>query len=461
MPYDKDVVDKPISHAQSNTVTSSNWESSTTKSNQSLEISSTTQQPSIHQNDLSTLKDKENIVPWGTIKGPNSSYSCDSENKLGHKIENKHDVSNENVVDSNRKIVDDNFTETVEQHTRDVENVNVSMTSLHCLPNLKLQLNNSTIIVHDEIVKPETNCFQKQSPVKDALVSDHLEYVDIKKSSNQTSCVENIKKDVNTIDSNADMFNGLHEVINDDAFLNSNNNNTIINDQENDGFCDFETALPNFQNVPLPNRTPQVLDEITTNIQPVEQSHALATQPNLECDKILRDVSALEDYKLEQNSNSTYSNCSTFQNHLDNDIYSENISDSEFDEFCDFHTFSTPITGNPPTVNQNYLLNTESNSPKKSDSIEVKHSNNEHVKSIVTTDINSTLKSDNQNDITNDDDNFCDFESGFPTSAFRASDQISSVHQSDEVLDSKLQVNFDYKQFCNDIFQGDYVSVCF
>jgi len=108
--------------------------------------------------------------------------------------------------------------------------------------------------------------------------------------------------------------------------------------------------------------------------------------------------------------------------------------------------------------------------PDNSKTLEFKHSEIDHVQTIITHDINDSLTSkyDNQgnihkNDVNidNNDDNFCDFESGFTKSNFHVNNKIVNPKQNNEILNSESQVQFNYKEFCKDVFQGNYVSFLF
>ncbi|XP_060856404.1 uncharacterized protein PF3D7_1120600 isoform X2 [Metopolophium dirhodum] len=459
LPYDGDDVHETAVCIEANTNESlSKLPSSIAKNDLSMESSLSEQEPSLHQNNLSIWKDKKD-VPCENIKKLTSNDSCDNVNEIDCNTEIKHNESSENVIDNNRKIINDDLSLTSEQYISDLVNIKNNIIPQH-LPNLVLQLNNYEVYENNEIYQPKTNANNEKSTGQDILVNGHLECVDIEESSNQTNCVQNVllddlKNDV----SDTDTPNGMYAMLVDNLSIN-NNNIMIKNDQEEyTDFCDFETDLPHSLNVPLPNRTSQEHHEIIEDPQTVDQhdfDKIPLTQFNDEHCKMLKNISILVENKKEQNVESINPNCSTFQY---NKINVEHNSDSEFDEFSDFHVFPTSTTKKKSICDTNDddddddFCTYETCRQDFNDTVELKHSN---VKCVTSND--SVLKSENQNSIINndDDDNFCDFESGYTTSGFHTSDQVIDLKQSYAILDSESRVQLDYKQFCKDAFQGDY-----
>jgi len=373
-----------------------------------------------------------------------------------------------NVIDNNRKIINDDLSLTSEQYICDIANVKNNIIPQH-LPNLVLQLNNSEVYENNEINQPNTNVNYEKATDQGTLVNGHLKCVDIDESFNQTNCVQNVlledlKNDVNDIGAP----NGMYAMLVDNLSINNNNNNIMIkNDQEEyTDFCDFETDSPHPLNVPLPNRTSQENHGIIENPLIFDQhdfDKLPLTQFNDKHCKILKNIPVLVEDKIEQNVESINPNCSTFQY---NEINVEDNSDSEFDEFSDFHVFSTSTTKKKSMCDTNDdddddFCTYEICRQDLNDTAELKHSNVDQVKCVTSND--SILKSENQNSIINNDDdnddNFCEFESGYATSGLHTSDQVIDLKQSYAILDSESHVKLDYKQFCRDTFQGDYVRL--
>ncbi|XP_008178768.1 uncharacterized protein LOC100575814 isoform X2 [Acyrthosiphon pisum] len=465
LPYDGDVVHETVVCIEPNTNESLLKRPSSIANNDlSMESSLSEQEPSLHQNNLSIWKDKKD-VPWENIKKLTSNDSCDNVNEIDCNTEIKHNESSENVIDNNRKIINDDLSLTSEQFICDLSNVKNNIIPQH-LPNLVLQLNDYEVYENNEIYQPKTNANNEKSTGQDILVNGHLECVDVEESSNQTNCVQNVlldnlKNDVSVTDTP----NGMFAMLVDNLSINNNNNNIMIkNDQEEyTDVCDFETDLPHSLNVPLPNRTSQEHLEIIEDPQTVDQhdfDKIPLAQFNDEHCKILKNISILVENKIEQNVESINSNCSTFQC---NEINVEHNSDSEFDEFSDFHVFPTSTTKKKSICDtddddDDDFCTYETCRQDFNDTAELKHSNVEQVKRVTIND--SILKSENQNSIINndddDDDNFCDFESGYTTSGLHTSDQVIDLKQSCAIIDSESCVQLDYKQFCKDAFQGDY-----
>ncbi|XP_060846643.1 aftiphilin isoform X3 [Rhopalosiphum padi] len=465
LPYDGDVIREPAACIESNSNdTLSKLPSNISMNDPSVESSLSEQQPSLHQNNLSIWKDKKDIS-WENINKLTND-SCDNVNEIDCNTEIKHNESSENIIDNNRKIVDDDLSVTSDQYICDLENVK-NNTIPPNLPNLVLQLNNSEVYENNETFQPVTNVNFEKSTDQKTLVNGYLECVNVKESSNQTNCVqnvllENLKNDV----SDTGTPNDTYVISVDDLSVNNNNNNNIIikNDQEEySDFCDFETNLPDSLNVPLPNRTSQENHEITEDYHTVDQHNIdkiPLTQLNDEHCTILKNIEKLIENKIEQNVESISPDCSTFQN---NEINVEHNSGSEFDEFSDFHVFSNSTIENKLICDKNDddddFCNYETSIPNFNDSVKFKHSNVEEVQ-CSTSNINDlVLKPDNQNSVINnddDDDNFCDFESGYTTSGYHTIDQVKDSKQNCANLDSESHVPLDYKQFCKDAFQGDY-----
>ncbi|XP_022160585.1 putative uncharacterized protein DDB_G0282133 isoform X2 [Myzus persicae] len=466
LPYDGDIVHEPAVCIEANTNESLlKQPSSIAKNGLSTEPSLSEQEPSLHN--LSIWKDKKE-VPCENIKKltSNDNY-CDNVNVIDCNTEIKPNESSENVIDNNRKIINDDLSLTSEQYICDIVNVKNNIIPQH-LPNLVVQLNNSKVYENNEIYQPEANVNFEKSTDQDTLVNGHLECVDIEESSNQTTCVHNVLlEDLKNDVSDTDTPNSMYALLTDNSSTNNNNNNNnnmIKNDQEEyTDFCDFETDLPHSLNVPLPNRTSQEHHEIIEDPQTVNQ-HDFENLPlkqefNDEHCKILKNISLLVENKVEQNIESINANCSTFQ-------YNENNvghnSDSEFDEFSDFHVFSNSTSKKKSicgTNDDDDFCNYETCRQDYNDKVEFKHSNVEPVNCVSSNDNGSILKSDNQKCIINndadDDDNFCDFESGYITPG-HTSDQVIDLKQNYAILDSETHVQLDYKQFCKDAFQGDF-----
>lgn len=463
LPYDGDVVKGPVGCIEPNTNESlSKWSSNIAKNDLPVESSVSEQEPSLLQN---IWQDKKNNVPWENIKKLTSSDTCDNVYEIDYNSKITHNESSEVLIDCNRKIIDVDLSVTSEQCICDIANVKNNIIPQY-LPNVVLQVNNSEIYENSKTLHPEPDVNFEKSSDHDTLVNGNLECVVIKELSNQTNCVQNVllknlKNDASDTDRPP---NGLYEILVDDLSMNNNNNIIIKNDQEEyTDFCDFETNLPCSLNVPLPNRTSQEHYEMIEEPQTVDQ-HCIdklpLTELNHEQSTQLKDIEKLVENKIEQNIEPINSNCSIFQNNENN---VEHNSDSEFDEFSDFHVFSTSTTRKKSISVTNDddddFCKFETCIPDFNDSVEFKHSNVEQKKCITSNDNDSILKSDNQNSVINNDDNFCDFESGNTTPGLHLSDQVLDLKQNDAMLNTESQVKIDYKQFCNDAFNGDYVSI--
>lgn len=108
-----------------------------------------------------------------------------------------------------------------------------------------------------------------------------------------------------------------------------------------------------------------------------------------------------------------------------NDINSENNLDSEFGEFSDFHSFNS-VTENSDVCQ----LSIESSAFQNTE--EMKNLNIE-VTNYVTDNKNLNLKSDNFNN--------------------------ELMFKSNDILNSESYIQINYKHFCKDAFQGNYVSI--
>ncbi|VVC34274.1 Hypothetical protein CINCED_3A017358 [Cinara cedri] len=418
LPYDSDFVDKPVDYIESNTNDSlPNWSLGVAKKDQFLESSISQHENSLHHNNLPIWKDKENIIPCTNIKQLTSNHICDS---TDYKTEIKHNTSSENNVINSSTKIDEKLSVIVEQNIGDIENITSNITPQY-LKKVELPLKNFSIVENIKNNDYEVNINSEKSSLKNTSVNGNVECVNIKEFSNQTSCVpnillENMKNNVSDFATDA-AYNMLNNVS-----VNSNNNNIIIkNDQLK--YSDFETELPNSLNVPLPNRTSEEHIEIFENHESIDKYHnpdqIKIVQFNDNNSKIPQNSSSSVNTNIEQNNENT----------VDDNL------DSEFDDFCDFHAFTNY---DEPNISE---ISTENN---------FEHSNNKKEK-CDNDDNNLTLKSNNQNNITcniiNDEDNFCDFES-----------QVLNDKQFNTVLDSKSQVQIDYKKFCEDAFYGDYTQ---
>lgn len=467
LPFDGDVDNKPRDCIKSNTIdSSSNWTSGIVKNDQPLESSLSEQEPSLHTNNSSIWKDKENFVPWENKKELTSDHSCRNDNELDCKTEIKNNVSSENVIDSSRKINDDDSFATPEQYNCEVENDKNNVTT----PIVKFKFNNSEELEQNEIVQPKID---EKSFSKETLLNGHLEPVDTKELSENTNCVQNVlldnfKNDISVNDTAIISPDEKNGILSNDLSINNNNIVICINDQEEyTDFCDFETAMPDSLNVPLPNRTLNKNSELIDKFKSFNENHNSDQIPVTPLINEAGNVYSPVEEKMEQKVDSINLSCSKFQNQeINENDYEDNI-DSEFDEFCDFHAFSTSTTENKSdSVTNDDFCDFETNVPIFNDTIQFKHSNLEQVKSLTSNDNNNdlTVKSDNQNnlnsiDVDEDDDNFCDFESSYSVPSFPKSHQVSDVKQNYEVINPESQHHIDYKEFCKDTFKGDYVSL--
>lgn len=424
LPYDSDII-KPVDYIESNTNdSSSNWSLGVAKKDQMLESTISECETIIYHNNLPISKNKENIIHCNNIKQLMSNHICDNDN---HKPEIKQNTPFENDVINNSIKIDCKLSVISEQNIVEPENVTNNLTTQY-LPIVELPLNNSSVVDDNENSDFEVNINSEKLSSKEILANGNVKCISIKEFSNQTNYVpnvllENLKNNMSdfTNDGTYNMFNNVS--------VSSNNNNIIIkNDQlEYSDYCGFETVLPNSVNVPLPNRTSEEHTEIFENCKLADKCHNPDQIQILQFNdnsNILQNNSISEDKNVEQI----------------NENHNEDKLDSEFDDFCDFHAFT------------NYSV---SSIPEISNTQDFEHSNKTQEKFVTSDndDNNLPLKSNNQNSITcnssnNDDDNFCDFES-----------QVLSDKHFDTVLDSKSQVQIDYKQFCKDAFQGDHVSL--
>ncbi|XP_025423587.1 aftiphilin isoform X2 [Sipha flava] len=460
LPYDGNAIDEPGGCIKLNT-SPSDWSSDIVKTDQSFNSTLSEQQPSLNQDNPSIWKDKENIVPQENIKKLTSTHSCDSINEIDCKPEIKYNVSSENVIDSKKKVNDDDLCETIEQHTSDVENTKINST-LQNLPNLELQIINQEVVENNESIQPDIVISEKFSSIssshQETLVNGHLENVNIKKLSNQSNSVQNILLDNLIIDpsdndTKVNSSSGVFEIYNNDLSIKNNNNNSIImkiDQEEYTDFCDYETSSSNVMNLPLPDRTSK---EVTENCPNIEEK-IINKQFNDEQADVSHDISIFNE-KIEQNVEPINTK-STLKNLENNIINSDQNFDSEFDEFSDFHTFSISTTEKKPisTTDNDDFCDFETNAPSFKNTII-----SENSKFLTSNDnIDSIFKSDNQNIVNhndNIDDNFCDFESGYSGSDFNTSRQVLDVKQN-YVPKSEFLIQLDYKEFCKDAFQGDY-----
>lgn len=469
LPYDRDLVEKPVDNIESISNDSlSNKPAGITKHEQSSESSLSEQEPSSHHINVSIWKDK-NTVPWEDIKKSTSNNSCDSVNELECKTEIKHNnISSENVIDSNKKLINNDLSVITEQHICDIENVKHNTTSQN-LPNLELQLNNLKLVEYNGIDHTETNVNLKKPSLHESLVNGHLECLDTKEVSSQTKCIDNVPLEdmasmVSDNSSKVDSPNNMHgKMFNNDLSVN-NNNNIIKNDVgECIGVCDFESTMPIYVNESLPNRTSQEQNEIIEKYSP-ESKHISdqisVSQTNYGHNELSQNIFIPIERKTEQNVDLNNLDCSIFQNQQNNDIHFEDNIDTEFDDFCDFHAFSTSTIENNPISVDNFS-DFKTSTSTFNDTIELKNLNIEQENQVVTKyDDDLTFKLDNKNNTikknnsTDDNDIFCDFES----SDVSENQTVFDDKKSDLVLDSDFQDKLDYKQFCKDAFQGDYVS---
>lgn len=456
LPYDGNAIDEPIVGIKSNTGPS-NWSSDIVKTDQSVKSTLPEQEPNVHQDNPSIWKDKENIVPQENIKKLSYSHSCDSVNEIDCKPEIKYNVSSENVIDSNKKVNDGDLCEIIEQHTCDVNKKKICSTLQH-LPNLELQINIQEVVENNESKQPDIVISEKLSH-QESLVNGHSENVNIKELSNQSNSVQNILLDNLIIDTSdndtkVNSSNGVFEICSNDLSIKNKNNNTIImkvDQEEYTDFYDFENSSSNFINVPLPNRTPK---EITEN-RPYFEEKVINKQFNDKQDDVSHDISIFNK-EIEQHFESINTK-STLKNIENNIINSDQNLDSEFDEFSDFHTFSISTTEKNPIsmINNDDFCDFKTNAPSFKNTI------SENSKFLTSNDNNDLIfKSDNLNIVNhnnNIDDNFCDFESGYSGSDFNTSGQVLDAKQNN-VPESEFLMQLNYKEFCRDAFQGNYVS---
>lgn len=389
LPYDYDVIEKRAGFVETSD-SLSNWPPDITKNDECMKSSLSEQKSSLYQGNLS-LKVNE---------GENnnkitSNHSCENESDC----DIKNYISTKNMVDSNNEKF--NSSVIMEQQSSDVENLNVNKKTSQYLSNVELQLNNADVV--------ENNMSESH---QETLDHPHLKSINDKEKSDY---VQNILPvNICKVDAKTSLPNDICETFNNNKTINNNNNPIIKNDiEEYTDFCEFEGVVPNFLNMPLPNRTSKEhIDNIDDNqtIYHVEQFS----------DKhytISENISSIA--RQNENEDSINLNYSTIEDQQHSDANSENNFDSEFDDFCDFHTFSKS------TAENSDFCHLESNTFHKT--MELEHSYNEQVKND-----NLALKSDNFNN-------------------------TSSLNPS-IILNSETCIKIDYKQFCKDAFQGDYVS---
>lgn len=425
------------------------------KNDQPLESSIVEPESSLQKDNLSIWEDKDSV----NKSMPNGSF--DNIDEPDHKTEIKSNLFSENTTESNNKTTDDSIQilNNIEQH---IDNTKNNVTQQY-LPNLELKPNNLEIIKNDANNYSETVIGTVKSPDKDTMVNGNLEPEDIKQLPDKTVNVlsENSKNDENNIDANIDLFSCTYKNFSEDLPINNNyNNNNIIikNNEEDDSFSfgDFKTAMPS--SVPSLNRTFQSHDEITNN-QSVEE-HTSIKQFNFELDEASQNIFTPVNQNCEQNTELINPICSIIQNKPNHDTHIDPNLDSEFDDFCDFHTFSNSANEKEPTCVKNDFCDFETSTPDLNNSIEFKQSNIEQDK-ITTTNDNLSFKSNNQSSTDNDDDNFCDFESGYSfgaASSFHEQDQGLDPKPNNVTLDSEFNVPLDHNSFCKDVFCEDDVS---
>lgn len=392
--------------------------SSSTKNDQSLESSLSEPNPSLPQNDVSIWKNEQNILTSENIK----KEMLTNDNELDNQTEVKLNVSSENIIGCNNTIIDvlsETILNNIEQHTCIIEKNNITSQYL------------SNLEYDSEIDK---YCTEKSS-----YKNSDFKHEDVKEISSQT-----INEQNNLVSNDSSM--NLSKVL-DDLSVSNIDNMVAENGQEDDfsGFCDFNYVMPKSLSVLSPVKTFQLHNEISSEL--VEHRILAKTGD-------LLDHSDPIDKKLEKNIDSFSPVSSTIQNQHINCNNFDHELDTEFNEFCDFHEFAA--SENEPTCVMNDVCDIKNNA-KESVDTKCKHSNVDQVKN-VNTDNNSTLESDNQNNICvdKDDENFCDFESGY-TTCDNNGQQTPNFKQND-VLDSTFLVQNDYKKFCIDAFQEYHVS---
>lgn len=390
LPYDGDV-DKQDCIESSTNDSSSNWQSSITNNEQLFQLSE--QDPSLHQNNSSIWDETERIKE--NIKKLTSKHNCDINELIG-KSEIGKNISFERVDNNNKEI--ENVLPLNEQQIHDERHVQLNINSQYSTK-LEPRLDNLESVEHNKIVQIEDNVNLEKLGQSETLVNNHLECVDIEESTNPVNFVPNVllnnkKINENDIKSKGNSINDLSKMVNND--LSINNNNTIKNIEE-------VKEITLFNSVHLPNMTLIEYNKINENHEHNEQfpNQISNSSINYEHSEISQNISISEEQE-EKNVESINRNCSTLQHQQINKINLEDNSGSDFDKFSDFHTFST-IENKPIS-----LIN---------------------------------------------DDEFCDFESGFDQN------QFIDVKQNDEILVSESHVQFDYKQFCKDIFYGDNVNI--
>lgn len=420
LPFDADIVHKPTDFIGSSFNSNSPC---TLKNDQSLESSISERNPSSPQNDASIWQNEQNILMSENIgKKTGSSQGCNG-NESDNKTENKVNVSSENIKGCSKKIFDD-----------------LSVTTLNNVEQLTCVTEKKSTTSQYLSYSEHNLEVDKHSPQKLSIKNNDFKHEGVKELiASQTINVQNKL-------SNSGSSSDLSKVLTDD-------NNTVVEnglDDEFSGFCDFEYAVSKSLNAPSPIKTFQLHSEI-------EFVSSESTEPCTLAKTVesTQDGCHLMDKQLEKSIDTVNSITSTIQNQPTNVSNFEHELDSEFNEFCDFHRFY--VNENEPICVSNYVGEIQSNTLE---STETKHSNVDQVIS-VTTDNNSLFESDTQNNIDNDDDNFCEFESGYTTYCDNNGQQTPVFKQNDIMLDSKSLAQNDYKTFCVDVFQEYHVSFFF
>lgn len=457
LPYDSTVIDKTVDPIKSNSnINSSDWSLNNVKNDQFMKPSISESELSLHPKNLSIWKDKENIVPKVNIE--KITFNCDSVDASDCKTEIKGNESFDNVIDSYKKVVDDNTSICTKQHICDKENTDNNIVSQYS-PSTELQLNNMELVESNDVFQSNSVLSPESGEI---LVNSHLEPVDIKESTYLTICVqnellENFNNNVKDIDTKVNSSNSMYEIFDTNISINTNNNILKKDQEEYTDFCDFETAVPNSINVPLSNRTPLENDSYKKDGENVVEKTQLVDLP-LTSDQVI--VTQFKNV-ADKRTDSINVNCSAIQNGKNDEINIDNNLDSEFNDFCDFHTFSTSFNErrHTPVENNDDFCDFETSISVSGDTLELKQSNSEGITLFNRNDDedNLKLKFNSKNNCEDDadvDDNFCDFESGYSTT----SHQFLDTKHKNKVLFSEPQIQFDYKQFCKDAFQGDFVS---
>lgn len=468
LPYDSVVIDKPVDHIDSNSHNSSDWPSISVKNDQSMKPSISDSESNLQPKNLIICKTKENI----------EKLTCDSVNGSGCEMKIEQNEFFDNVIDSYKRVNNDNMSVTTIQPICDKESTKNNIASQYS-PIIELELNNMELIESNEVVQSDSILNPENPSSKEILVTSILESIKINELTEQTICVqnetlENIENNVNDTDTKIISSNNVYKNVGSNISINSNNN--IIKDVEEKytDFCDFKNTVPSSLNVSLPNRTSQEINPIkiyseviVKNLQHVDQVSDTQFKNGF-CDISSNTLNSNKG-EVEKCIDSINLNCSTFQNKKNDENNMEDDLDSEFNDFCDFHVFSTTANEKQltPVENIDDFCDFETNTQVFGSKLELKQFNSEEVKFLNNNDNvkdNLKLKSDSKSDKNNckdddvDDSNFCDFESGYSMSGILTSHQFLDPKQKDKQVCSELQIKFDYKQFCEDSFQGDYVS---